>query len=213
MSIHAPDNLEYAVPVCEPPSSSNRIALPEAEIILYPQAIAKERADALFEQLRREVAWERRKGKLYGREYEVPRLQAWYGDSGVSYVYSGMKLVAEGWLAVLRELRDWLETVEPAGYNAVLANHYRDGNDGVGWHSDDEPGLGDEPVIASLSFGATRRFDLAHRERKDLKTSIDLTHGSLLLMKGSTQRCWRHQIPRQRKITSPRINLTFRVMK
>ena len=142
----------------------------------------------------------------------MPREQAFYGDTGVSYAYSGLKLVAGGWLPVLQELRECVEAIEPTGFNAVLANLYVDGHDGVDWHSDDEAGLGKEPVIASLSFGATRRFDFSRKQHSELKASIELTHGSLLIMKATTQEFWKHRVPRQPKVTAPRINLTFRVM-
>ena len=113
----------------------------------------------------------------------------------------------------LKLIKSKAEQISEVSFNSVLLNLYRDGKDSVSWHSDDEPELGENPIIASISFGATRRFSLKHKISKDYKIDINLLNGSLLLMKGETQHCWQHQIPKTSKFVEPRINLTFRVIK
>lgn len=141
----------------------------------------------------------------------APRRCAWYGDPGARYAYSGLPLEPLPWTQALAGLRKALESHLGAPFNSVLANWYRDGHDRMGWHADDEASLGPEPLIASLSLGAPRRFALRHRTRRDLPTAaITLEHGSLLVMAGPTQRCWKHALPAMARVTDPRINLTFR---
>ena len=149
---------------------------------------------------------------MYGKRVAIPRLEAWYGDDGMHYSYSGLSLAPKPWLAVLQELRQEVERHCQAPFNAVLANLYRDQNDTVGWHSDDETELGRNPVIASLSFGAERNFQLKHKASGE-KLSIPLKSGSLLVMAGETQHYWQHCLPRSRKKILSRINLTFRQIK
>jgi len=168
-------------------------------------------ADALFALLR-ELEWTRDRVRIFGREHLSPRLSAWHGDAGVEYRYSGGNHIARPWTAELGMLRDRLFSALGVRFNFVLANFYRDGNDSMGWHADDEAVLGPNPVIASLSFGATRR--LAFRERlrsaSPRRSAIALEHGSLLVMAGDSQRRWQHALPRSRRVLGPRINLTFR---
>jgi alkylated DNA repair dioxygenase AlkB len=184
--------------------------LPDADLTLFRHFLLPARADQLFTALRDSVAWQAGTVRIAGRSYPMPRLQAWYGDPGAKYRYSGMWLQPLPWLPMIDELRPALGDVAGANFNSVLVNLYRDGRDSVSWHSDNEKRLGPEPVIASLSLGATRRFDLAHRSEKRLKASIELDNGSLLIMKGATQRCWKHQVPKQPRVGDARINLTFR---
>ena len=142
-----------------------------------------------------------------------PRLSAWYGDPSARYAYSGLSLEPIPWFPVLAEIKAEVEAASGAVFNSVLANLYRDGADSMGWHSDDEPELGERPVIASASFGAIRRFRLRHRHRRELDpVAVPLNHGSLLIMKGDTQSNWKHQIPKTRKVSEPRVNLTFRTI-
>jgi alkylated DNA repair dioxygenase AlkB len=150
---------------------------------------------------------------MFGREVTAPRLTAWFGDPHASYVYSGVRHDPVPWTPTLADLRARVERATEHAFNSVLLNFYRDGEDSVSWHSDDEPELGAQPVIASLSLGATRVFQLKHKRRADLaRVDIELSHGSLLLMSGNCQSHWKHQIPKRRGRTrpGPRINLTFR---
>jgi alkylated DNA repair dioxygenase AlkB len=157
------------------------------------------------------VEWEQHRIRIRGREIASPRLSAWYGDPDAHYRYSGLSLEPRPWLPVILELKSRVEAACDEPFNSVLLNLYRDGSDSMGWHSDDEPELGERPLIASLSLGATRRFRLRHRRRKDLEpVAIDLEGGSLLIMEGDTQRFWKHQVPKTKRTVEPRINLTFR---
>ncbi len=146
---------------------------------------------------------------MFGRRIRQPRLVAFHGEPGVSYAYSGQSLLAMPWGSALSALRVRIESLCEAQFNSVLCNLYRDGQDSMGWHADDEASLGPRPLIASFSLGETRRFSFKSRltsERRD----IDLTDGSLLLMGGELQRHWLHQLPKTRRPVGPRINLTFR---
>src|SRR5262249_13523909 len=138
----------------------------------------------------------------------------WYGDRGASYVYSGLRNEPQPWTPALSELRAGVEASAAHTFNSVLLNYYRDGNDSMGWHRDNEPELGPRPLIASVTLGATRRFrfrEVRPAVAGNRKThEIELTHGSLLVMRGETQSAWEHGIPKVRDLTDPRINLTFR---
>ena len=188
--------------------------LPDADLELRPDFLAPPAADLLFEELRHQLAWRQDQIRIFGRVHDLPRLQAWYGDPGARYIYSGIQLEPEPWIPALVPLRERLEReLAPARFNSVLANLYRDGRDSNGWHSDDEPALGERPLIASLSLGATRRFQLRHKSRSDLATrSLELRHGTLLVMRGATQDCWRHAVPKTRRVVGERINLTWRLV-
>lgn len=146
---------------------------------------------------------------MFGRSVSIPRLHCWFGDPGTRYSWSGLTLDPLPWPATLMEVRRRAEGLSAHRFNAMLANQYRDGNDSVGWHSDDEKELGPAPVIASISLGVTRKFQLQHkRHRKTF--NLPLEHGSLLVMAGSTQQYWRHQIPKEKKVLGCRVNLTLR---
>lgn len=146
---------------------------------------------------------------MFGRTVPAPRLEAWYGDPGAAYTYSGLAHEPLPWTAELQDLRERVESATATTFNSVLANLYRSGADSNGWHADDEPELGEQPVIASLSLGATRRFLLRHRASGE-RVELMLEAGSLLVMRGATQQCWQHCVPKQRTVQAPRINLTFR---
>ncbi|RUO33587.1 alpha-ketoglutarate-dependent dioxygenase AlkB [Aliidiomarina shirensis] len=182
----------------------------EAEVEYISDFFSTHEADRIYAALLRELAWHQGDVYVFGQWHKTPRLQAWHGESSLTYEYSGKSLIAEPWTDTLNEIRSRLveHGFEP---NAVLANQYRDGNDKMGWHSDDEPELGDEPVILSLSFGAVRDFDLRHKKTKK-SYRIALEHGSLLIMKGNTQKFWQHQLPKRKRESSARINLTFRTI-
>lgn len=137
-----------------------------------------------------------------------PRLSAWYGDA--AYTYSGKTRQPHAWMPILDALRQRIEIACQARFNSVLLNLYRNGQDSMGLHSDDEPELGPEPLIASLSLGAERRFVLRHKTLTDQRHTLTLAHGSLLLMAGRTQHAWKHGLPKAKSVAEPRINLTFR---
>lgn len=186
-----------------------RLHLPDAEVYFAPHFFSKDESDVYFEKLKEQVNWQQESIKMFGKLLPMPRLTAWYGDKG--YTYSGLHNKPQPWLPVLQELKERVEQASGNKYNSVLLNLYRTGQDSMGWHSDDEAELGNEPAIASLSFGGERKFSFRHRTRKDLKSqSIDLAHGSLLLMQGATQHHWLHQVPKTARAMTPRINLTFR---
>lgn len=187
------------------------IELPDGEVLLTDDFLSKPAADAYLASLRERVEWERHVIRVRGRRVTSPRLSAWYGDPGAGYAYSGISLDPRPWLPVILELKSMVEAASAETFNSVLLNLYRDGADHMGWHSDDEPELGQRPIIASVSLGAPRRFRLRHRHRRDLEpVNVELEHGSLLIMRGETQHFWRHQIPRSRRPLGLRINLTFR---
>ena len=190
---------------------SFRREVPDGELVYAADFLERSEADALLETALALPDWEQHRLCLFGREVLAPRLSAWYGDPGAAYSYSGVALEARPWPAAILALRECLCAERGLEFDSVLANLYRDGNDTTGWHSDDERSLGRNPTIASLSLGATRRFLLRHRTRKDLETiELPLAHGSLLVMSGAMQHHWRHSLPRTRRPMPPRVNLTFR---
>ncbi len=185
------------------------IALPDTRLLLWPDFLPGH--ETLFEQLATEVHWRQDRIRVHGREHAIPRLNAWYGDPGAHYSYSGLELAPNPWLPMLATLRERLQVLLQRPFNSALLNWYRDGADCMGWHSDDEPELGPDPLIATVSLGAPRRFALKHRQRRDLATwSAYLPGGSLLVMDAACQRYWRHGLPRTRKPVAGRISLTYR---
>jgi alkylated DNA repair dioxygenase AlkB len=192
---------------------AEHIQLPGAELTLLRDADLGAPYAALFDQLQGEIAWREESIRLFGKTYLQPRLLAWYGDSSASYRYSGIRHEPLPWLPVLAQLRERVEALSGARYNSVLANLYRNERDSMGLHADDEPELGAQPTIASLSLGEERIFRLKHRSRKDLAPlRLPLGAGSLLVMKGETQQHWKHEIPKQTRPCGARINLTFRLV-
>jgi alkylated DNA repair dioxygenase AlkB len=187
--------------------------LPDAEVIYYPHFFDKEEADIIFAELTNEIPWQQDDIRVFGKTHPQPRLTALFGNEGKPYSYSNIKMQPHPWNLLLQRIKSKVETVSDTNFTTVLLNQYRDGKDSNGWHADNEKELGTNPIIASLSFGAERTFQLKHNSDKDQKKSIVLEHGSLLLMKGTTQHCWKHQIPKTAKPVGPRINLTFRVIK
>ena len=184
--------------------------LPDADVALDAAWLAPGEAEALLAGLRDAIPWSVHRIRLFGREVDSPRLSCWIGDPGTGYRYSGAYFEPNPWPVALRTIRARLAGELHVDFNSVLANLYRDGRDSMGWHSDDEPELGVQPVIASLSLGATRRFVLKHRNDPSRKVALELPRGSLLLMRGATQANYRHALPRTAKPVGPRINLTFR---
>ena len=184
---------------------------PTLRLDLYAQAFDSEDAGRLFAALRRELHWEEKQIRLFGKTIVSPRLSAWYGEPGTQYRYSGLTLEAAGWTPSLDEVRARVEALAGVSFNAVLCNLYRDEHDSMGLHADAEPELGPEPVIASVSLGAVRRFTMRPRRPRDGKAfTLELPSGSVLLLSGPTQAHWRHGVPKESSPTGERINLTFR---
>ena len=188
------------------------LPLPQAEVLFAPHFLPEAEANTLLAGLTAAVAWQQRSIRLFGQEFPQPRLTAWYGDPVARYAYSGLVWEPLPWLPALSDLRQRLETATAARYNSVLLNLYRHGADSMGWHADDEPELGPTPTIASLSLGAPRRFRLRPRPGAGSHPpfGLDLPGGSLLLMRGPTQRHWQHALPKTARPVGPRLNLTFR---
>ena len=186
------------------------LALPDAEVELDPAWLPIGEADALFVELHAAVPWHVHRIRLFGREVDSPRLSCWIGDPGASYAYSGARFQPRPWPTVMWPLRERLQSELGIDFNSVLANFYRDGRDRMGWHSDNERELGVRPLIASLSLGASRRFVLKRRADPPVKLTLELPHGSLLLMGGETQAHYKHALPATLKPIGARINLTFR---
>ena len=177
-------------------AEARRIDLPDAEILLWPAAWSPAEADALLLALQTGIDWQQEEILMFGQRRLVPRLVAWHGDPGAAYTYSGTAHVPLPWNPVLASIKDRVEALTGHAFNSVLLNRYRDGRDGMGWHADDEPELGREPVIASVSFGATRRFQLRHRHLRAARAELLLGHGDLLLMAGPTQHHYLHAVPK-----------------
>ena len=184
---------------------------PTLRLDLYAHAFLPSDAARLFAALRTELQWEEKEIRLFGKTIVSPRLSAWYGEPGTRYRYSGLTLEATGWTASLEEVRSRVEELAGRSFNAVLCNLYRDENDSMGLHADAEPELGPEPVIASVSLGAVRRFTMRPRRPRDGTTfTLELPAGSVLVLSGPTQAHWRHGVPKESAPTGERINLTFR---
>jgi alkylated DNA repair dioxygenase AlkB len=188
-----------------------RLDWPDADISYWPLWL--EHPDQWFEELVREIPWQQPTIRLYGREYLQPRLVAWVGDPEASYTYSRRQYSPLPWSEKLFQLRERLNAFccLPRPFNSVLANLYRDGQDSMGSHADDEPELGTEPVIASLTLGATRKLVFRHKTR-GLRHVLHPVSGSLLLMAGTTQAYWQHELPKTRQPVAPRLNLTYRTI-
>ena len=186
-----------------------RLPLVDADLQLWRRVDLGRPYEDLLQAIMDDTAWREEEITVYGKAYLQPRLSAWYGD--LAYSYSGIRLEPLPWTPTLLDIKRRVEKLVKHPFNSVLLNYYRDQNDSMGMHSDDERELGPQPVIASLSLGEERTFLLKHKSRKDLKTvKLDLAAGSLLLMQGQTQQYWRHGINKERRTCAPRINLTFR---
>jgi len=184
--------------------------LREAEVHWHRHWLPRDAADTLQRTLREDVPWEVHRIRMFGRQVDSPRLSCWMGDPAARYRYSGTAFVPEPWHPALLPLRDQLASFCGAPFNSVLLNRYRDGDDGMGWHSDNEAELGPAPVIASVSLGAPRRFLLRRRDDHAKKAEVLLDHGDLLVMGGQTQRLYQHGLPKSARPLAERLNLTFR---
>lgn len=187
--------------------------LPNAELELLAPWLDPLTADLWFRQLLEQTPWQQPRVQLYGRQFPVPRLLAWYGDAEASYRYSGLTHQPLPWTPLLAQIRARVAETVGQALNGVLLNYYRDGQDSMGWHSDDEAELGSNPLIASLSLGGTRRFDLRRKGQSRIEHSLLLEHASLLVMRGPTQHYWQHQVAKTRGDCAPRLNLTFRLIR
>jgi alkylated DNA repair dioxygenase AlkB len=176
----------------------------------YPNFFSAEKADEYYHLLMSEIAWEHKKIRMFGKWIEEPRLSAWYGEEGAAYRYSGVLNIPRPFTKTLLEIRQKLQKFTQQSFNAVLMNLYRNGQDSMGYHADDEPELGMEPFIASISLGATRKFKIKTLTNEPTTHDLLLSHGSLLIMKGESQGLTRHALPKMQGISEPRINLTFR---
>lgn len=193
------------------PTAPGWIELPDAALYFDPHWLVDH--DTLMAELAATVAWEQHRVRLFGREHPAPRLNAWFSDPGVHYRYSGLTLAPAPWPPALAAVRALLERDVGRRFNSVLLNYYRDGRDGMGMHSDDEPELGPEPAVATVTLGGARRFVMRHRQRRELRWECELGGGSLLVMAGRSQHCWRHAVPKTMRTVAPRISLTFRLVR
>ncbi|WP_297761500.1 alpha-ketoglutarate-dependent dioxygenase AlkB [uncultured Muriicola sp.] len=190
-----------------------KINLPESDIIYYPNFLSSENATQLMNILQTTIAWQQDNITVFGKTYPQPRLTALYGNNMQPYSYSDITMYPLPFTKELNEVKTTIESlISPTVFTSCLLNLYRDGKDSNGWHADDEASLGKNPVIASVSLGQERFFNFKHKKDKSLKHKMLLTHGSLLIMKGSTQHNWLHQIPKTSRKIGERINLTFRVI-
>lgn len=184
--------------------------LPDAEFIYYPNFFSKEKADLFFETLLKETPWQHDEITIFGKKILQPRLTSLYGNDGKSYGYSNIVMQPHQLNSTLAFIKDEIENTINEHFTTVLLNLYRNEKDSNGWHADNEKELGRDPIIASLSLGEERVFQIKHNTNKEAKQSITLQHGSLLVMKNGAQIHYKHQIPKATKPKNPRINLTFR---
>ncbi|HEY0961173.1 MAG TPA: alpha-ketoglutarate-dependent dioxygenase AlkB [Pseudomonadales bacterium] len=190
--------------------TAQRVQIPDAELTYIPAFFDPASSVALLAALIDETPWRQDVLRFGGKEVVVPRLQAWYGER--RYGYSGLRLAPLPWTSTLASIRQRITEYCGVEFNSVLINYYRDGRDSVAWHSDDERELGPDPLIASLSLGATRRFEMKHRALKASKMRMMLDNGSLLIMGSGMQRHWMHQLPKDPHVDTARLNLTFRLI-
>lgn len=188
-------------------------ALADAELDYLPDWVDTALADSWLRALVEQTPWQQPELFIHGRYHRTPRLTDWYGDSGARYRYSGKLHEPLPWTPLLDEIRQRIVREVGQPLNAVLLNYYRDGQDSMGWHSDAEPELGRDPLIASLNLGGSRRFDLRRVGSTRIEHSLTLEHASLLVMRGPTQHHWQHQVAKTRQACAPRLNLTFRLIR
>ena len=189
--------------------SNEEVVLCNGDIVYLADFYSAVKAADLYQHLTHHLAWRQESIVIYGNKVLSPRLQAWYGDKQAEYTYSGLTMTPLPWHSELLNIKNDIEQYSGGSFNSVLANYYRDGNDSMGWHSDDEAELGNEPLIASLTLGQTRKFVLKHKTSGE-KLQLNLQSGSLLLMSGQLQNNWQHSLPKTKKTVAGRINLTYR---
>ena len=199
------------------------IVLADAKIVYFESFLPPSVSDQFFDDLTQKIDWQQGEITLFGKKILEPRLSAWYGDDGKTYTYSGKKQEPLAWNEPLLNIKNTLEKhlklltekdhtffTENVEFNSVLCNFYRNGNDSMGWHQDNEPELGKNPLIASVNFGESRRFLFRRKDNIKQKYELLLTHGSLLIMAGAMQHHWQHAVPKEPRRMKSRINLTFR---
>jgi alkylated DNA repair dioxygenase AlkB len=190
-----------------------RVPMPDANVSYMEHLPLGQPAAQVLQRLIAEIAWRAEEVVMWGRRLPQPRLTAWYGDPGASYAYSGLQLAPLPWTPLLRDIKARIEEAAGSAFNSALLNYYRDHHDSIGFHGDDEPELGERPVIASLSLGEARTFILKHKTSRAVRpVHLRLGSGSLLLMRGDTQHCWRHGVLKESRPCGPRVNLTFRTI-
>lgn len=188
------------------------VSILNGEYIYLPNFFSSLESDNYFQKFKSNILWKQESMNMYGKQVLFPRLTSWYGDDDKPYSFSGITLKPNPWTSELLEIKNRIESIAKTNFNSVLLNQYRNGNDSISWHTDAEKELGKNPIIGSVNFGATRKFQLRHIETKK-QIEIELSHGSLLIMKGELQHFWQHQVPKTAKKVTERINLTFRVIK
>lgn len=192
-------------------NETRHLPLDGAQVVYYPAPDLGKSADELLKRLRRDIVWEQHSIQIEDRIIPQPRLSSWYGDVVHTYSTLAHVLTPHAFTPLLEIVRQHVETICDSKFNSMLANLYRSGDDAIGWHSDNEPELGPEPLIAAISLGAERRFNLRRRDDHSKTVCLVLGHGSLLVMSGGTQRNWQHGVARTKQVIGERINLTFRL--
>lgn len=193
--------------------SAISMSIEDGELSYYPALIPPDQCSEAFAALMEEIPWKQESVLMYGKKIPMPRLTAWIGDPGRTYRYSGVTYTPLDWTKTTGTIRDMIQSRTGERFNTVLANLYRDGQDSMGFHADNEPELGENPVIASVSLGGVRSFQLRHNKKKDQRVDMKLESGSLLVMGGAMQHHWRHGVPKTTREVEPRINLTFRLIR
>ncbi len=193
-----------------PLSMSTNLLPKDGEVYLYTKLFSECESQTLFDLLYESIEWKQEQIKIFGKWVKQPRLSAWNGEPDIEYSYSGITLKAKPWNEPLLTIRSIIQRVTDFEFNSCLLNFYRNGQDSMGWHRDNEKELGSKPVICSISLGAHRTFQMQHINDKKSKLSVELPAGSCLLMQGDTQHFWKHSLPKQPKCNEARINLTFR---
>lgn len=194
------------------PADANQNLLPyDGKVYYHGRVFSRDQADQFYEELMNTIAWAHDEARIYGKTFVTRRKVAWYGDKHFAYEYSNTRKIALPWTKALLELKTQTEKVTGESFNSCLLNLYHTGEEGMAYHSDDETDLKKNGAIASISLGAERKFAFKHKESNETIT-IFLEHGSILIMKGTTQKHWRHRLPPTKKIATPRINLTFRTI-
>jgi len=194
------------------PDPSLNLLPRDGEVVYHGPIMSPGEASRCFEVLRSEVPWQNDEVIIFGKRIVTARKVAWYGDEAFAYTYSGTTRHALPWTNELLRLKGKVESLAEVTFNSCLINLYHHGEEGMSWHSDDESTLVRGATIASVSLGAERKFAFKHKREPGLTTSLVLEHGSLLLMKGATQEHWLHALPKTKRVSEPRINLTFRLM-
>ena len=188
------------------------LPLPDAVFEFYPNFFNQEEADILFDKLMNETPWQQDDITIFGKKITQPRLTCLFGNEGKPYSYSGLTMQPHPWNATIMFLKEKVDKISEQNFTTVLANLYRNEKDSNGWHADNEKELGKNPIIASVSFGEERKFQLKHISDNTVKLSLNLNHGSLLVMKEGSQINYKHQIPKATQPKNARINLTFRTI-